>query len=78
MPDDHPMYTCSKWLNMNVLMLDEKRVLVSRGEDSLVRAFKDWGFEPIEVNFYGFESIAGGLHCATVDIRRRGELKSYF
>ncbi len=78
MPDDHPMYTCSKWLNMNVLMLDEKRVLVSKGEDNLVRAFKDWGFEPIEVNFYGFESIAGGLHCATVDIRRRGQLQSYF
>ncbi len=78
MPDDHPMYTCSKWLNMNVLMLDEERVIVSRGEDNLIKAFKDWGFKPIECSFYHFESIAGGLHCATVDIRRRGELKSYF
>jgi glycine amidinotransferase len=78
MPDDHLMYTCSKWLNMNVLMLDKERVLVSKGEDNLIRAFKDWGFEPIEVNFYHFESIAGGLHCATVDIRRRGSLESYF
>ena len=78
MPDSHPMYTCSKWLNMNVLMLDEKRVIVSRGEDTLIRSFKDWGFQPIECSFYHFESIAGGLHCATVDIRRRGELESYF
>ena len=78
MPDSHPMYTCSKWLNMNVIMLDEERVLVSKYEDNLIRAFKDWGFKPIEVNFYNFESIAGGLHCASVDIRRRGSLESYF
>ncbi len=78
MPDSHPMYTCSKWLSMNVLMLDENRVLVSQGEDRLIGALKDWGFKPIPCNFYHFGSIAGGLHCATVDIRRRGELRSYF
>ena len=78
MPDSHPMYTCSKWLSMNVVMLDEKRVLVSKGEDDLIAAFKKWGFKPIAVNFYHFESIAGGLHCATLDVRRRGELQSYF
>jgi len=64
-------------LNVNVLMLDEERVIVSKGEDNLIRAFKDWGFKPIEFNFYFFESIAGGLHCATLDIRRRDNLESY-
>ena len=78
MPDSHPMYTCSKWLSMNVLMLDQERVIVSKGEGNLIQAFADWGFKPIACNFYHFESIAGGLHCATVDIRRRGELESYF
>ena len=78
MPDSHPMYTCSKWLNMNMLLLDEERVIVSKGEESLIQAFKDWGFKPIECEFYNFETIAGGLHCATVDIRRRGGLQSYF
>jgi glycine amidinotransferase len=78
MPESHPMYTCSKWLNMNVLMLDEERVIVSKGEDNLIKALKDWGFKPIECNFYNFESIAGGLHCASVDIHRRGKLQSYF
>jgi glycine amidinotransferase len=78
MPDTHPMYTCSKWLNMNVLMLDQERVIVSKGEDDLIQAFKEWGFKPIPCSFYSFASIAGGLHCATVDIRRRGDLKSHF
>jgi glycine amidinotransferase len=78
MPDSHPMYTCSKWLNMNLLMLDEKRAIVPKGEDTIMRALKDWGIKPIGCNFWNFESIAGGVHCASVDVRRRGELKSYF
>jgi glycine amidinotransferase len=78
MPETHPMYNSSRWISMNVLMLDEERVIVSRGEDSLIKAFKDWGFKPIVCNFYHFETIAGGFHCATVDIRRRGSLQSYF
>jgi glycine amidinotransferase len=78
MPESHPMYNCSRWICMNVLMLDEERVIVSRGEDNLIMALKDWGFEPIPCNFYDFETIGGGFHCASLDVRRRGELKSYF
>lgn len=78
MPESHPMYNSSKWIGMNVLMLDEERVIVSRGEDTLINALKDWGFKPIPCSFWDFSTIGGGFHCATVDIRRRGELKSYF
>jgi glycine amidinotransferase len=52
--------------------------MVSKGEHTLIRALKDWGFEPIICRFYDFETIAGDFHCASLDIRRRGELKSYF
>ncbi len=78
MPESHPMYNCSRWISMNVLMLDEERVIVAKGEVSLVSALKRWGFKPIECNFYNFESIGGGFHCASLDIRRRGSLESYF
>ena len=77
MPSSHPMYNASRWICMNVLMLDEERVIVSKGEDRLIQAFKDWGFKPIPCNFWNFSTIGGGFHCATVDIRRRGGLKSY-
>jgi glycine amidinotransferase len=78
LPESHPMYNCSPWVGMNVVMLDEERVIVSKGEDTLIQAFKGWGFKPIPCNFYNFATIGGGLHCATVDVRRRGELASYF
>ena len=77
MPESHPMYNCSRWISMNVLMLDEQRVIVSKGEDTLIQAFKAWGFKPIPCSFYDFETIGGGFHCATVDVRRRGVLRSY-
>jgi len=78
MPESHPMYNCSRWICMNVLMLDEERVIVSKGEDDLIRALRDWGFKPIPCSFYDFETIGGGLHCASLDVRRRGQLESYF
>lgn len=78
MPLDHPMYNCSRWISMNVVMLDEERVIVAQGEDSLISAFRQWGFSPIECPFYDFETIGGGFHCASVDVRRRGGPHSYF
>jgi len=52
-------------------------VIVAKGEERLIAAFKKWGFTPIECPFYDFETIGGGFHCASVDIRRRGTLQSY-
>jgi glycine amidinotransferase len=62
---------------MNILMLDEKRVVVERRQEPLLRAFEEWGFEPIACSFENYYAFAGSFHCATLDVRRRGELQSY-
>lgn len=77
-PSEHPMYMSSRWVSMNVLMLDERRVVVERSELPLIRALEDWGFEPLPVPFRNFNSFGGSFHCATLDVRRRGELSSFF
>jgi glycine amidinotransferase len=69
---------CSSWISMNVLMLDETRVIVEPSEDELIRCFKRWGFETIPCPFRNFNLFGGSFHCATLDVRRRGELRSYF
>ena len=69
---------CGKWLNMNVLMLDEKRVVVDKHHTGTIRAFERWGFEPIPCDFLHYAAFGGGFHCATLDVRRRGTLESYF
>jgi glycine amidinotransferase len=77
-PDDHPLYMTSKWINMNVLMLDEQRIVVEGQDEPMIKAMKDWGLTPIPVDFRNFNSFGGSFHCATLDVRRRGILESYF
>ncbi|MFI7896500.1 amidinotransferase [Streptomyces sp. Cmuel-A718b] len=76
-PDSHPLYMTSKWINMNILMLDEKRVIVEAQDEPMIQMFKNWGFTPIPCNFRNFNSFGGSFHCATLDVRRTGTLESY-
>lgn len=69
---------CSPWTSINVLMLDEKRVVVDKSQHALIRAFKDWGFDPIPCAFLAYGPFGGSFHCATLDVRRRGTMRSYF
>jgi glycine amidinotransferase len=76
-PESHPMYMCSRWINMNILMLDERRVVVEEHDEPMIRAFESWGFDPVPCPFRNFNSFGGSFHCATIDIRRRGPLERY-
>merc|ERR1719461_1885392 len=76
-PSDHPLWLSSKWLSMNVLMIDERRVLVEKSEIPTHRMFESLGIKPIPVSIRHANSFGGGFHCWTADIRRRGELQSY-
>jgi glycine amidinotransferase len=69
---------CGKWLSMNILMIDERRVIVDPHHKAMMAALKDWGLEPIPCEFLHYAAFGGAFHCATLDIRRRGTLQSYF
>lgn len=77
-PDDHPLWMSSKWLSMNVLMLDPKRVMVESHETSIRKMFERLGIECIPFSIRFANSLGGGYHCWTCDVRRRGTLESYF
>ncbi|KUF18103.1 amidinotransferase [Streptomyces silvensis] len=68
---------CGKWLSMNVLMIDEKRVIAERHHTGTLRALERWGFEPIPCDLLHYAPFGGSFHCATLDVRRRGRLESY-
>lgn len=78
LPQSNPQYRFFRWLSMNMLNLDEKRVIVEKEEEPMIKALEDWGFEPIPCAFRNCYRYGGSFHCATVDIRRRGSLQSYF
>jgi glycine amidinotransferase len=73
-----PLFANFEWLSMNMLSLDEKRIIVEENEEPLMKALEGWGFEPIPCPFRNNYRYGGSFHCATVDIRRRGTLQSYF
>jgi glycine amidinotransferase len=77
-PRIHTLYMTSRWINMNVLMLDERRVIVERSDEPMIAAMKQWGFSPIPCSFRNFNRFGGSFHCASLDVRRRGSLQSYF
>ena len=77
-PQEHLMCMSSRWVNMNVLMLDPTRVVVESHDEPMQEFMREWGFEVLSCPFLNFNSFGGSFHCATLDIRRAGDLKSYF
>jgi len=77
-PESHPMYMSSRWMNMNVLMLDPERVVVEAQDEPMRDAMRAWGFDVLSCPFRNFNSFGGSFHCATLDVRRSGTLQSYF
>ncbi|RLN05748.1 hypothetical protein BBJ28_00022829 [Nothophytophthora sp. Chile5] len=76
---DHPLFFTSPWTaTCNVLVVRPGTVIVEAHEKQAQQCFKDWGFEVIPVPFRNFMPFGGSFHCATCDVRRTGELQSYF
>ena len=79
LPKEWPLYFTSPWTaSCNIIMLDHERVCVEASETTTIKKFEEWGFKVVKVPFRHFLPFGGSFHCATVDIRREGELKSYF
>ncbi|MFO0607656.1 MAG: hypothetical protein U0324_31125 [Polyangiales bacterium] len=74
---DDALGVVSRWGSINVLMLDERLVIVEKRQEPLIASLRRWGFTPIPVAFEAYLPMMGAFHCATLDVRRRGELRSY-
>lgn len=77
LPADHELYMSSRWVGMNVLVLNETRVVVEAGEQPLIDMLTDWGMDVLPVPFRNVMRFGGCFHCVTADVRRRGELRSF-
>ena len=51
-PESHPLWFTSKWLNMNFLMLDEKRAVVEAEEEPIHHMLEGQGIKSIKVIQY--------------------------
>lgn len=58
-----PLGVVSKWGSINLLMLDEQRILVERRQAPLIAKLKDWGFLPIPIDLEAWLPFVGSLRC---------------
>jgi N-Dimethylarginine dimethylaminohydrolase len=76
-PEYWQLPIASKWISMNLLSLDTKRVIVERQEEPTQKLLKDLGFTVIPVDFRHVYTFGGSFHCVTCDVRRDSQLEDY-
>ena len=77
---------CSEWIGdftetyfeVNTVMIDEKNMLCMGSHDDLFRDLERHGITCHVVPFRTRTFWDGGLHCITLDIRRKSVLEDYF
>jgi glycine amidinotransferase len=62
---------------MNILSVDPNTVICDSGQEPLMRELEKHNIDCVPVQFRHAMTLSGGIHCATLDLRRRGGLESY-
>jgi glycine amidinotransferase len=68
----------SNWISMNVLNLDEETIICEEREEPMIKMLESLDFRVIALPFRDVYAFGGSFHCCTLDVRRRGGLRSYF
>ena len=61
----------SKWIAMNMLMLDPETVIIDAAQTQLIELLKTKGIDSIPLTLSHSRTLGGGFHCVTLDTRRR-------
>jgi len=75
--EDDDIVISSKFIDMNVLSVDEQTVVVNSLYPELIATLERIGFTVIPVRHRHRRFFGGGFHCFTLDVRRRGGPDSY-
>lgn len=67
----------SKWIGMNILMVNPNLAIVDEAQTPLIRLLESCGVEVCPLQLRHGRTLGGGFHCVTLDIRRRGGLEDY-
>jgi scyllo-inosamine-4-phosphate amidinotransferase 1 len=71
-PQDFYQYPyASKWIAMNMLVIDPETVIVDAAQTHLIKILKTRGFDTIPLTLSHSRTLGGGFHCVTLDTQRR-------
>jgi glycine amidinotransferase/scyllo-inosamine-4-phosphate amidinotransferase 1 len=60
----------SKWIAMNMLVLDPETVIVDADQTALIPVLQSHGFDTIPLRLRHSRTLGGGFHCVTLDTQR--------
>ena len=60
----------SKWIAMNMLVVDPNTVIVDRHQIDLIKTLQSYRFEVIPLELRHSRTLGGGFHCVTLDLVR--------
>jgi glycine amidinotransferase/scyllo-inosamine-4-phosphate amidinotransferase 1 len=63
----------SKWIAMNMLVLDPETVIIDAAQTQLITILKKHGIDSIPLTLSHSRTLGGGFHCVTLDTRRKHE-----
>ena len=63
----------SKWIAMNMLVVDPHTVIVDRHQTELIRKLEQWSFTVIPLELRHSRTLGGGFHCVTLDTWRQND-----
>lgn len=66
----HEYPYASKWIAMNMLVVDPSTVIVDAAQTDLIRTLKSYRFEVIPLTLRHSRTLGGGFHCVTLDLVR--------
>ena len=70
-PQDFYQYPyASKWIAMNMLVVDPNTVICDRHQTELIRSLRAYRFEVIPLELRHSRTLGGGFHCVTLDLER--------
>jgi N-dimethylarginine dimethylaminohydrolase len=61
----------SKWIAMNMLVVDPHTVIVDAAQGNLIKILKSYRFEVIPLVLRHSRTLGGGFHCVTLDLHRQ-------
>ena len=67
----HEYPYASKWIAMNMLVVDPHTVICDRNQTELIRTLKSYKFEVIPLELRHSRTLGGGFHCVTLDLVRQ-------
>ena len=60
----------SKWIAMNMLVVDPHTVICDKHQTELIKTLKSYKFDVIPLELRHSRTLGGGFHCVTLDLQR--------